>query len=91
MATDEARAALREKVARAMWDTNSLDAFVDAAIAVCLEEAAKVADEFAEADRKLIATAEDDEELAAFQRGRFKAKNIAAAIRAMKSSPGSGS
>jgi hypothetical protein len=42
--TSEARAALREKVAKAMWDTNSLDAFVDAAIAVCMEEAARVAE-----------------------------------------------
>jgi hypothetical protein len=99
------RAALRVKVARALcsadakkhgtvesvWKIYLPDA--DAAIAVALEEAAKVADEFAEADRKLIATAEDDEELAAFQRGRFKAKNIAAAIRAMKgnaTSPESG-
>lgn len=46
--------------------------------------AARCAEEYGAFDQKMIAKAEDEEELAAFQRGAFKAKNIAAAIRALK-------
>lgn len=49
-----------------------------------LEEAARVAEEYGQFDQKLIASAEDAEERAAFQRGAFKAKNIAHAIRLLR-------
>ena len=76
------RAALRDKVARAIWETNSLNVFIAAAIDMALEEAAKVAE--AKAD-----------EWATVWRNRFKADShmegksagadeIAAAIRALK-------
>ena len=80
--TSEARAALRDKVARAIWETNSLNVFIDAAIDIVLEEAAKLAE--AKAD-----------EWATVWRNRMKADShmegqsdgadeIASAIRALK-------
>ena len=79
--TSEARAPLRDKVARAIWETNSLNVFIAAAIDIVLEEAAKLAE--AKAD-----------EWATVWRNRMKADShmegksdgadeIASAIRAM--------
>ena len=64
-----------------------MTAALEAVVAMVLEEAAKVADEYGAFDHKLIADAEDDEERAAFERGAFKGRNIAAAIRALKEKP----
>ena len=67
---------LREKISRALWETNGLSAFIDAAIAVVLEEAARVADRNA-----AEAWAEGAEETRGLM--RMQAADIAAAIRAM--------
>lgn len=49
-----------------------------------LEEAAGVADQAEATDRQAAREPNDAEELAAFMRGAFKSRNIAAAIRALK-------
>jgi hypothetical protein len=59
----------------------------DAAIALVLEEAAKVADEVEKRDRQASKEPCDMEEQAAFMRGAFVSRNIAAAIRALKDKP----
>jgi fructose 1,6-bisphosphatase len=77
MTPDDPRAALREKVVKLYADKWGVtDAWLaDAAIAVVLEEAARVADE-------KVAYSSGQEVIR---------ESIAAAIRGMKSSPGSGS
>lgn len=82
---------LVERVARAIRDASELstirDFFQDcarAAIAVCMEEAAKVCDEAEKRERQAAKEPYDAEELAAFQRGAFMSRINAAAIRALK-------
>jgi hypothetical protein len=60
------------------------------AIAIALEEAARVADAKAADERASIEPDGDMEDNAAFSRGAFVMRNLAAAIRAMIT-PGSGS
>ena len=66
----------------------TVDELADAAIALVraetLEEAAKVADEVEKRDRQASKEPCDMEEQAAFMRGAFVSRNIAAAIRALK-------
>lgn len=57
---------------------------IDLIRAEVLEEAARVADQAEATDRQAAREPNDAEELAAFMRGAFKSRNIAAAIRALK-------
>lgn len=61
-----------------------------AAIAVALEDAAKVCDEAEKRERQAAKEPCDMEELAAFQRGAFMSRINAAAIRSLIGKQGSG-
>ncbi len=79
--TSEARAALRDKVARAIWKTNSLNVFIAAAIDIVLEEAAKLAE--AKADEWSTAWRNRMKADSHMEGKSAGADEIAAAIRAM--------